>query len=250
MSMPKLVPENHVAINEHFANFTPSERINRFGFAVMHAMCPNDMHYIGGSDQIIQEHLEAGGNVILAPYHQSNLDTPTTASIGCEPPFQLLRGDTIIPAKASIFRLPILGRFFPHMGGHPAFRGKDFAKDEAGILLREQCADGLIQLDIDYINNGGNVAIFPQGTRDKDIYSLKIPKIRPGIARIALGVNDPSKLIIVPAGIAYRSKFPRPNPVVVINRPFSPAGKSEAEVIELTRAGIQEAKDIAFEIAA
>ena len=250
MSMPELVPENYVEINQYFADFEPSERINKIGFGVMHALCPNEMHYIDGSDDTVQAHLEDGGSIILAPYHQSNLDTPTTASIACEAPFELLRGRTIIPAKAEIFKWPGLGRFFPHMGAHPTFRKRDFDQDEAGEALRKKVGDAMVQYDVDYINNGGNIAIFPQGERHKQPHNSDVPKPRTGIARIARGVNDPSRLLIVTAAYAYRGSALRPDPVVVINRPFSPAGMTTAAVLEETHAGIQESKDIAFRIAA
>lgn len=248
MNRPELVPENYEAIYEYFLNFEPNERIQNMGFWVMNATHGPEIHYLGDADSTVADHLEAGKSLILPPNHQSNADTPVLASLVCFEPFQLLRNNTTIPAKAEMFDWPLLGKFFPHMLAHPTFRGKDFAKDEEGQALRELVTAALIQFNIDYIDNGGNVALFPESTRNMEQPGI-VQALRQGIARIALGVARPEDLLIVPIGIHYRNNRLKLKPVVVINEPFSPAGMTQDALLERTRNDIQEARDKAEEFA-
>jgi 1-acyl-sn-glycerol-3-phosphate acyltransferase len=248
MSMPKLKPENYEQVYSHFEDFEPNKRIQDIGFAVMHATYASEVHYQADSDKIMSKHLGEGGSVILAPKHQSNADTPTIAGLVYEEPFKFMRGTTIIPAKATMFDWPLLGRFFPHMLAHPTFRSKDFADTEEGKQLRYAVTDRLINFNINYVNDGGNSAIFAEGTRDKANPS-QIKNLKSGIGRIAVGVKDPSSLLILPAGIAYKSKRTNTKPVVVIGEPFSPKNMSQEDVIDLTKYRMQQATTEAFRLA-
>ncbi|HEY4964189.1 MAG TPA: 1-acyl-sn-glycerol-3-phosphate acyltransferase [Candidatus Saccharimonadales bacterium] len=111
MEMPELVPDNHEAIYEYFRDFEPNKRIQDYGFAIMHALYASEVHYHDGSGETIQGLLEDGGSVILSPNHHSNADTPTIAGLVYEDAFATLKGTTIIPAKAEMFRWPLLEDF-------------------------------------------------------------------------------------------------------------------------------------------
>ncbi len=249
MKLPELIPENHQLIYEYFGNFEPSQRIQKIGFAVMHCLYGSEVHYEGSASTIISEHLSNNGRAILSPNHQSNADTPTVAGLVYEKPFELLRNTTIIPAKAEMFDWPLIGKFFPHMLAHPAFRGKNFSHDEAGKELRSEVTDNLIQFNIDYINNGGNVAIFSEATRNKN-NPQEVQELRQGIARIALGVKRPADLLIITPGIAYKHPRLKLSPLVVVPEPFCPDGMSQQEVLKVTRDRMQKATTQAFDLAA
>ncbi len=249
MNRPELVPGNHEAIFEFYRAFEPNQKIQRFGFALMHAVYRSEVHYDADAASAIREHLEGGGSLIVAPNHQSNADTPTIGGLIYEDAFALLRDNVIAPGKASLFRWPILGKFLEHMGVHPTFRGKDYQDDEEGQLLRKTVADSVVGLNIDYVNNGGSIAIFPEGTRNRG-NPLEIQKLRTGIGNIAVGVEDPANVLIVPMGFAYRWQHVKLSPVVVVNEPFSPESMTRDQVLAETQTRIQSATIEAFDLAA
>jgi 1-acyl-sn-glycerol-3-phosphate acyltransferase len=252
MSMPALYPENYEQVYDYFRDFEPNRRIQKLGFAAMHAVYNSEVHYEEQSEDKIHDHLELGGSIILAPNHHSNADIPTIAGLVYEEAFSKLRGTTIIPAKKIMFEWPIIGSFFPHMQAHPTFRRQDFSENAAGHDLRQKVTDRLIELNIGYINNGGNSAMFPEGTRNKH-NPEKIAKLRAGIGKIAAGVDDPTRLLIVPAGIAYKHTFfddkIKLHPLVVVQKPFCSESMSREDIIEETHGRIQRATNRALELA-
>lgn len=248
MKIPPLQPENYQEIYQAFGDLRPNPRTQKLGFAVMHLAYKSQVHYEHQADQIIKHHLQAGGSVIIAPNHQSNADTPTVGGLAYEDCFSGLAGATTAPGKADMFTWPVLGKYvFPHLLIHPTFRGKDFTADEPGQLLRKQVTDRLLQFNVDFINRGGNVALFPEGTRNKD-NPRHIQKIRGGIAHIALGVEDPVRTLIVPMGFAYRSPRLHLRPLVVVAEPFSPAGLMHDDILHKTGTAMQSAVDQAFDL--
>jgi 1-acyl-sn-glycerol-3-phosphate acyltransferase len=250
MDRPDLVPENHVAIYEYFRNFQPSKKIQDIGFGLMHFAYSSDVHYEDGASEMIQGHLVDGGSAILAPNHQSYVDTPTLAGIVYEETFAELRGRTIIPAKAEMFDWFMFGRFFPHMMAHPTFRSKYFARTEDGQKLREQVTNSLIQLNIDHINNGGCNALFPESTRNNSDPHI-VQKLKTGIGKIAAGVEDPSKLLVIPMGYAYRNTLGpiKLRPLIVVTKPFCPKDMTIEGILQQTYENMQAATTKAFSLA-
>jgi hypothetical protein len=110
-----------------------------------------------------------------------------------------------------------------------------------------EVTESLMRFNINKINKGSNMAMFPGGTRNqknlRDVQPLKS-----GLARIALGVKDPSNLLIVPLGFSYRKDHPKRSPVAVVPSPISPQGFDDKELLQVTRAMIQEAVSEAFDI--
>ncbi|HEY4964188.1 MAG TPA: hypothetical protein VIH90_05825 [Candidatus Saccharimonadales bacterium] len=145
--------------------------------------------------------------------------------------------------------MAIIGRFFPHMLAHPAFRSRDFRDDESGVLLRHDVIDDLINFNVDHINNGGNIAIFSEATRNK-VNPREVQELKTGIGRITVGVDDPSKLLIVTMAFAYKSERLKLRPLAVVGEPFSPRGMELDEVLKETRERMQAATTEAFDLVA
>jgi 1-acyl-sn-glycerol-3-phosphate acyltransferase len=244
----QLVPENYSSIYDYFEQFEPKDYVQKLGFLAMHKLYKSDLHFTDGSDEIIENHLANDGNIILAPNHQSNSDIPAIAAIAHTKTFDNIRGNTIIPSKVDMFKWPLVGRFIPHMQAHPTFRSKDFDDSPESQALKASITERLMQFNIDYIDGGGNVAMFPEGTRNKgnprDVQPLKA-----GLARIALGVSKPKDLLILPLGFAYRKDKPKRSPVIVCPSPVSPVSLNQDELLHLTRSRLQDATTHAFDIA-
>jgi len=241
-----LKPQNYDQIYRQFDKFEPDPTVQRIGFLVMHKLYNSELHFQNGSDEIISNHLDNGGNLILTPNHQSNADIPTVAGLAHTKVFDKLRGNTIIPAKVDMFKWPLVGRFIPHMQAHPTFRSKDFDESHYSQVLKSEITDSLMNFNIHKINRGSNLAMFPEGTRNRkdprDIQPLKT-----GLARIALGVNNPDNLLVVPLGFAYRKDRPKRSPVAVCASPISPVGFTSSELLRVTRASMQDATSEAFD---
>jgi 1-acyl-sn-glycerol-3-phosphate acyltransferase len=246
MKMPELVPDNYVDIYKFFEDFEPNRRVQNFGFAIMNAVCDMQVQYAPGSDSTIHDHLSNSGSVLLSANHQSAADIPVIANIVNEDPFEGMRSTTIIPAKAEMFGWPVIGRLFPHMSAHPAFRSKDFKRDKEGMALGRNVTEEMIRLNVDHINNGGNCAIFPEATRNRN-NPREILSLGAGLGRIATGIECPSKLLVVPLGIAYKPTRLRFHPVVVVGDPFSPEDMTKSEVRRETSLRMQASVTNAFE---
>jgi 1-acyl-sn-glycerol-3-phosphate acyltransferase len=135
-----------------------------------------------------REKLPAKGGYVLAPSHRSMMDIPFAAWLSRRP----LR----YMGKASLFRIPVAGRFFRRLGGFEVARdGTD----------RKALRDSIAMLQ------GGDVLlVYPEGTRQN---GGKIAPLQPGAAYLALRAGVP----VVPVGLAgteeilrgHRVKFPR-----------------------------------------
>lgn len=246
MKLPEITPQNYSAIYSHFDDIEVNKHIQNFVFSVMHAVYKSDVYYEDGASETIKEHTQNGGSAILVPNHHSNADTPTIAGLVYEDTFSALKGTTIIPAKASLFTNPLTRWFVPHMLAHPTFRRPDYTADSAPEL-RQEVTNALIQFNIDHLDNGGNDAIFAESKRNRTDPRIVQP-LKSGIARIALGVQDPLKLLIVPLGFAYRTnhKILKLNPVVSVGMPFSPLNMSHDELLHETRSRMQTVTTASF----
>ena len=241
-----LKPQNYEQIYKQYDKFEPNPLVQKLGFLAMHKLYESDLHFKNGSDEIIQNHLNNGGSIILAPNHQSNADIPTIAALAHTETFDKMRGNTIIPSKIDMFKWPIVGRFIPHMQAHPTFRSKDFDDSQYSQRLKNEVTESLMRFNIHKINQGSNMAMFPEGTRNtknpRDIQPLKL-----GLARIALGADNPKNLLIVPLGFAYKKDKTKRQPVAVCPSPISPAGFNNDGLLHVTRALMQEAATEAFD---
>ena len=248
MQKSELVANNYINIYENFDEFEPNPTVQKLGFLVMHKLYKSELHFQHGSDEIIENHLNNGGNVIFAPNHQSNADIPTVAALAHTKTFDKVRGNTIIPAKVDMFKWPLVGRFIPHMQAHPTFRYKDFDDSHYSRILKNEVTDALMQFNINKLNHGSNLAMFPEGTRNRQD-TRDIQPLKAGLARIALGVKHPEDLLIVPLGFAYKNNRTKTRPVAVCASPISPSGFESNELLHVTRSLMQDAVTQAFDIA-
>ena len=207
------------------------------------------MHYFDGVEEQIGEHLAGGGTVTLCANHTHNFDSLTLASIAFQPVFEPLRGNTIIPAKASLFETPVVGRFIAQLLAHPTFRKADFTNDPAGEALRWAATGELLEFNSDFINKGGHNAMFFEGGRKDD--PRKVQKLKPGIAIICQQLVQPENHLIVPLGIAYRNNkkgnFNKKS-VMTVGQPVSVAGLAQDQLLRQTRDHMQAALDMTHQV--
>lgn len=118
------------------------------------------------------EHLPTSGGFIAAANHMTNLDPLTFAHYLYDHGFA-----PKILAKASLFKVPVLGPTLRATGQIPVFRNTS----QAGQSLDEA---------VDALRHGECVAVFPEGTltRDPDLWPM-VGKT--GVARLALMTRVP-----------------------------------------------------------
>ena len=103
-----------------------------------------------------RERLDAGQNYLFMPNHTSNVDPPVVVAA--------LRRDVRMIAKASLFRIPILGWVIRFAGFVPIVRDDR----DAAIDAVDQAAQRL--------RRGLDFAVFPEGTRSRDGNLLPLKK--------------------------------------------------------------------------
>ena len=138
------------------------------------------------------ERVPVHGAVVFVLNHPSGLIDP--AFLLCLAPRRVS-----FLAKASLFRMPVIGFFCRAVEAIPVHRRQDAGADPAQNRETFDAAHAVLA-------SGGAIAIFPEGTSHSD------PKLRPlktGAARIALGAAARAAgapVRIVPAGLYYRAK--------------------------------------------
>lgn len=122
------------------------------------------------------EHIPKQGGLILCCNHTSMIDIAALV-ITCPRMIRFM-------AKEELFRNPLLGWFFRHMGGFPIARGKG---DTEAMKRAEEI-----------VREGGILGIFPEGTRTKDATGHPA-KGKAGAAMIASATGAD----VLPACIRY-----------------------------------------------
>jgi 1-acyl-sn-glycerol-3-phosphate acyltransferase len=144
------------------------------------------------------ENLPGCGGVILAANHLTNFDIL---------PLQVSLNRTIIfMGKEELFRNPLIGRVYGHLGAFPIRRGSrdDWALDHARMVLEA----------------GETLGMFPEGRRSK---GRGLAQGKTGTAHLALQIGCP----IVPTAITGThqmfSRFPRRNRITItLGEPLHP----------------------------
>ncbi|WP_028050240.1 1-acyl-sn-glycerol-3-phosphate acyltransferase [Cellulomonas sp. URHD0024] len=149
----------------------PPARSNRAYRTVAHlvrpllrAMTRKDWHGV--------EHMPTERGFIAASNHMTNIDPLTFAYFLWESGFA-----PKILAKASLFKVPVMGKVLHATGQIPVYRNTVSAAES-------------LTAAIDAINDGDCVAVFPEGTltRDPDLWPM-VGKT--GVARLALTTRAP-----------------------------------------------------------
>jgi 1-acyl-sn-glycerol-3-phosphate acyltransferase len=144
---------------------------------------------VGGTSNIPES-----GGVIVVSNHQSHLDTPL---LGLAIP-----RESRFPGKVELFSSAILRLLLLNLGGFPLVRGEG---DRKAISFSQTV-----------LENGGVLAMFPEGTRSLD---GSIGPFHRGLGVLALKTGVP----IVPAALSGTGermglgvRFPRPGPVSIV----------------------------------
>lgn len=256
MKRPEISIDNTEQVYDYYANFKPNFFLNRIGHLAMSLMYKPDVHYEEDAINSLDELMKNNYRIIIAPNHVNDIDQYTVASAAQrEKPLKKLRRNTFVLAKSSIFTEE--GKFISwgvdQMNAMPVFRIVDIPENdedrEIKLQSQSKCKEKMLSTSIYRIDNGENMAIFTESTRNK-IDVTKVQRIKPGLDMIIRGLKPDTKVAILPFGIYYGENKNKDlkKPTLFIGKPSEQNSRNPGEVTEFLQERIQECVDNAIKI--
>ena len=159
-----------------------------------------------------QENVPPSGGVIIAPNHISHFDPLVVAHFV----FGAGRWPRFL-AKASVFKVPVVGAFLRKVLQIPVERGSVEAVKSLDVL-------------VDALRQGGAVIIYPEGTttREPDLWPMRG---KTGAARLALLTGAP----VVPVAHWGAQRVFDPRTKKLSLRPWAPITATAGKPVDLSR---------------
>jgi len=128
-----------------------------------------------------RERLRLPGPLMLCGNHPNTLMDPLVAAVQRHEPIAFL-------AKSTFFKNPILGAIMRSGNSIPIYRRQDAASGGDGTSAKQLAASNEASFGrcYDYLERGGTVMIFPEGT---SVSERRLRPLKTGAARIALGTE-------------------------------------------------------------
>lgn len=248
MSKPEISVENYDEIYNYYAKSNTHPRFAKFGHGVMGLVYRPEASFEPGAEDQIAAHFQEGGSMIVASNHVNIHDQFSVAALaGREDVLSPLIGNTIIPAKVSLFKYPGLRYLVEGMGSVPTFRHKDVVSnppqpgDQEKLKMKQSADMRLIRLMTGALETGRNIAIFPEGTRNAD-NPARLQKIQRGVGVIAHAAGRKANVAILPVGLSYGQSVMRPR-ASVGNLLRIQGYKNSSEIIADLHAALQACVD-------
>ncbi len=208
MKKPEVTLENYEAVYEYYAQYKQPRVGAYVGHKAMSLMFKPQVEYASGAEDAIQDLVRnPNARSIVALNHLSDNDQYVVAAMAQrEKVLRPMAGNTFIQSKEVLFHhpnqllRPILRRGVDIMGAVPAFRKKDVTEGQED--LRRAATAEMIRTSIDKLRAGQNMAIFPEGTRNKE-QPETVQGLKAGITAIAGEVAVTHEVAVVPVGFTY-----------------------------------------------
>lgn len=250
MGKPKISLENYSEVYEYYAQKKLNPAVGRISHLLLSWVFKPEVVYEETAEDKVKEIFARGGQIILASNHKSAGDQYILGSIARrETALKPLVGNTVIPGKAPVFKIPLLRNLVDNLGGIPTFRGKDIISEKNSQLNKEEqekAHDSSRQMLLDVcvkrlVEDGMHMAIFPEGTRNKGSTADMLP-LKMGIGVVACSASAQiDDLSMLPIGMSYRSPkaMDSRKPSVYIGEPIPGPFNEEGEVLEIFREKLQ-----------
>lgn len=260
MPKPRVTLENQQEVYDFYRGYRPNPKVANMGYMAMNAIFRPQVHFLDDAQESIAEMLPRGTRFVIAANHSSVNDQYVIAGMAHgERVLRPLKANTFIPSKAELFdetttRHTLLRHGIDLMGAVPVFRAstslsKDQAPTPEQVDLHAQAVQSLFDVSVERIEQGQNMAIFPEGTRNNED-PRKLQKIKQGIGNIVCAVSHNTPLAIVPVGISYGEGVDRQTtgPEVVISEPIMRQFEDPMHVLEVLEPRMQQVLDLAFDL--
>lgn len=186
------MPETSTTTTEASANPARPEKV-RFGYAFLRFICRVIYRVYFRGRVFNRRHVPSGGPVLLVANHQSFLDPPIAA--------HALDRECGYIARDTLFRNPLIRRFFFYLNAFPVRRGAADVNAVKELLRR--------------LKDGKAVLIFPEATRTRD---GTIGQINANSLAVAKRVGVPIVPTLIDGAfeaLPRGAKFPRPRRLTV-----------------------------------
>lgn len=248
MKKPEVTLRNHEAVYEYYAQYEQPKVGAYIGHKVMSLMFRPNVEYAEGAQQTAEDILNNDGRLVVALNHLSDNDQYVVSSMALrEKAFRPMVGNTFIQSKEVLFRhpnkllRPLLRRGVDVMGAIPAFRKKDVNEEDAE--LRRQATDRMLQTSIQKLNNGQHMAIFPEGTRNKEQPDV-VQELKPGICAVLGGMASNLLVGVVPIGFTYDGD--KRHPQMWVDNPIIYTGQDSDMLLADLHESLQHSVDCAI----
>lgn len=246
MRKPEVTLNNYKSVYDYYKQYKQPRTGAYIGHKVMSWMFRPQVEYNKGAEDSVYDMISGSDTrVIIALNHLSDNDQYVVASMAIkEPAFKPMVGNTFIQSKEPLFHhpnkllRPFLRRGVDVMGAIPAFRKKDISEDQAD--LRRLATNELIQISIDKLRSGQNMAIFPEGSRNIANPDI-VQELRPGIIAVASQVALTHQVSVVPVGFTYEGNKRQPS--MWVGEPILDSGFSADTFLPLLHGSLQNAVD-------
>ncbi len=230
-------PEVSITNQSEVYNFYKQYRPNLSTAWLLHHALGTVFHpkvaYADGAEEAITSLLADKRPIVLAANHTKAVDPCIIAALPSQQKsLRSLIGNTFIPSKSPIFK-PVLRRIIDGLGAIPVFREEDGLElleiarsqsdsDQAKTFLSggevasvtesvlslnstliAAAGSRLVQISVARMNAGQNMAIFPEGTRNKTDDPTRVQELNRGIGLMVCKVKDAPQPPIIPMGIFY-----------------------------------------------
>jgi 1-acyl-sn-glycerol-3-phosphate acyltransferase len=153
----------------------------------------------------------ARGPVILAANHPQSVTDALVLGLAVERPLHFI-------AHSGLFREPVTAFLLRHAGVIPVYRREDGGAGDGNVGMFRACRHVL--------ERGGAIAIFPEGTSQKE---RRVQRVKTGTARIVLEAEAKNGfglgVRILPVGITFESRLRfRSRVLVRIGTPLAASG--------------------------
>lgn len=212
MKKPPVTLENYQAVYEYYAQHRQNPVAWRLSHFVLGKLFRPNVTMAPGAAEEIERHLDRGNQLVVASNHVSDIDPPIIVATAERSPLKRIAGNTFIPSKYSLFRQTSLKgrvqrRAIDGLGAIPIFRNKDVRPDGSEVseeqkVLQKAALSGLLETSIELINQGQNMAIFPEGERNPED-PANLLELGWGLGHIVCNADPKNDLAIVPMGIHY-----------------------------------------------
>lgn len=250
MKKPEVILENYKQVYDYYEEYQQPKAGARLGHSVMSWMFRPQVEYSQGAKEASLDLLkDPNKRTIIAINHLSDNDQYVVASMAHrEQSFRQMIGNTFVQAKEPLFHhpnkiiRPLLRRGVDVMGAVPAFRKKDVTEDQE--QLRHDATARLLDISVNKLQRGMHMAIFPEGTRNKDNPD-KVQELRPGVAIVAGRVATACEVGIIPVGFTYEGD--KRHPKMWVGEPILDSDFSADTFLPFLRDSLQDAVNNARE---
>lgn len=248
MKKPEVTLENYEQVYDYYQQYDQPMFGAKLGHYAMGLIFKPNTEFAPGAEDAVEAALQDDKTrTVVAFNHLSDNDQYVVSAMAIkEPAFKPMVGNTFIQSKEPLFHhpnkilRPFLRRGVDIMGAIPAFRKKDV--DDSSADLRRLATARMLETSVQKIRDGKFMAIFPEGTRNKE-NPEQVQPLRPGISAVIGQTATTHEVNIIPVGFTYEHNKHKPQMRVEMPELYSNIG--ESELLPWLQTSLQHAVDSA-----